>query len=34
MAYFRKVDIFEHRDRLGGWGVKAAPTFKVYALGD
>lgn len=33
LAFFRKVDIFEHRERLGKWGVKAMPTFKVYVLG-
>ena len=32
-AYFYKVDIFQHKDRLAGWGIKKFPTFKVYSLG-
>ena len=32
-AYFRKVDIFQHKDRLGDWGIKKFPTFKVFVLG-
>jgi hypothetical protein len=33
-AYFRKVNIFEHRDRLKQWGISRFPTFKVYVLGE
>ena len=33
LAYFRKVDIFQHRDRLATWGISRFPTFKVFALG-
>lgn len=33
LAYFRKVDIFQHRERLADWGIKRFPTFKVFALG-
>jgi thiol-disulfide isomerase/thioredoxin len=33
LAYFRKVDIFQHRARLADWGIKRFPTFKVFALG-
>ena len=32
-AFFRKVDIYKHKDRLQEWGVKRFPTFKVFALG-
>ena len=32
-AFFRKVNIYEHRDRLRQWGISRFPTFKVFALG-
>ena len=33
-AYFRKVNIFQHRERLGQWGISRFPTFKVFVLGE
>ena len=32
-AFFRKVNIYEHRDRLKQWGISKFPTFKVFVLG-
>ena len=33
-AFFRKVNIYEHRDRLKQWGISKFPTFKVFVLGE